>query len=100
MEEFEESIRSLRKSLDLQPMQSKPKFRLVIAIVFQYRKANQLQIQKEKEEREIKLKKLMCKVCYFRLKLAASKMEIDFVLPEKTFESEEESSADEVIDDK
>ena len=34
MEEYEESIRSLRKSLDLQPVQSKPKFRLVIAIVF------------------------------------------------------------------
>jgi hypothetical protein len=42
----------------------------------------------------------MCKVCYFRLKLAASTMEINFVLPDKTFESEQESSENEVIDDK
>ena len=36
----------------------------------------------------------MCKVCYFRLKLAASTMEINFTLPDKSFESDESSESE------
>lgn len=41
---------------------------------------------KEKEEREIRLKRLMCKVTYYQLKKAASTMIVNFELPEKNFD--------------
>ena len=85
LEDYETAIECLKRSLAEYPGSSKAKYRLVVAIIFQHRKTLHLVALKEKEEREMRVKSLMSKVCYFQLRKSAKAMGATINLPDRTF---------------